>query len=239
VRIADAISELQIVEHRLHQLKIIDRDSAAILAAVRERLDARRREGAGGVWHYEISRDQPLTFTPVRINYDLRVDLFGQFSEPDRGVPQANHSITVRVWGLKKTCWFDPALDAPRLETLIDNGLGRRVMLRFRLDCAQANLDEPWFHMQFGGQQFGEEYFRLPQNFGVPRFTYYPMNLLLVCEFIVRHFFPAEFVELSEEPSWKRALRIAQQAYLRHYLAKIDDFDRNCETSFLAHCWTR
>lgn len=238
--IDDAINELLILEQRLYQCKLIDRDSAATLNAAQQKLASRKRQGVAGPWQYEIGTEAPLIFRPTtELKYRIMPDVFGQFSEPVDGVPQADHSITVRLWVLQKTCWFDQAMDAPELEQTIDTGLRRRVMLRFRLDCAHPKLDEPWFHMQFGGFQTGQEYFRLPENFSVPRFSYYPMNLFLACEFIIRHFFPSEYIAISSEPTWQRALRIAQRGYLQRYLRKIDSFDRNYESSFLDHCWSR
>lgn len=237
MNIDEAIIELTVLEHRLRK-NLLAESATATLETAKAQLQLLKNSDPDAPWSFEIPREQPLEFRPTRsINYSLMIDIFGQFSELLNGEPSSAHSITVRVWGLKKSCWFDSDLDATQLEKIISEGLRRRVMLRFRFDYAQPSLDEPWFHMQFGGQQTGQEYFRMPDNFGVPRFGYYPMNLLMTCEFVVRHFFPEEYDMVANEPSWRRALAIAQRAYLARFVTRIEDFDLEENHSFLQHCW--
>jgi hypothetical protein len=237
VSVDEAISELTVLEHRLRKTVLHD-SGAAVLQAARVQLELSKHTAPNAPWSFEIPRDQPLTFGPTtELNYALLVDLFGQFSEVVNGVPSSTHSVTVRLWALQKNCWFDEMLDAQELENTIENGLDRRVMLRFRFDYADPDLDEPWFHLQVGGQQTGEEYFRLPANFGMPRFSHHPLNLLMACEFIIRHFFPDKYDAIANEASWRHALAVAQRAYLTRFLLKVEEFDIEEPISFLHHCW--
>lgn len=242
----DVITELATLDGRLSAAGLIETQGRlalqnAIAALKAQKSAARRPARVAALWSFAIPRESPLEFRATakkEIKNELRVDLYGQFAAPVDGVPNSDHSITVRVWALKESVWFNDELDSPSLRQSIASGLNRRVMLRFRFDYAPPDRNEPWFHLQIGGQQAGKEYFRLPDNFGVPRFHHYPMSLLTACEFVIRHFYPGAYDSVGNEPNWRAALKKSQQAYLKRFFARLEAFDQgDCGASFLAHCW--
>lgn len=235
----EMIQELRVLRDRLVQAALIEGTAHDALARALATLEAQKARGTQRPWSFSIPSETPLLFRKTaksQVKYELMIDLYGLFSQPDNGVPTDRHHIVVRVWATKRNCWFNEHLDSAELDTLISNGLRRRVMLRFRFDYATPDLDEPWFHLQVGGQQSPDEFFRLPENLGVPRFHHNPMNLILACEFVIRHFYPEDYAAIASEPTWKGAIRTAQENYLERFLEKMRAFDT--AYSYLDHCWT-
>lgn len=236
----EMIQEAQTLEGRLRGQKLIDpQGSASIHNALSQLYEARSTRAP--TWTFQIDRDAPLSFretNPDYVKHKMKIDVYGMISQPNNGLPSGKHSIGVRVWCVDKNVWFNPDLDASDLETAIDTGLGRRVMLRFRFDYASRDVDEPWFHLQIGGQQRSSEFYRMPDNLGAPRFLHHPMNLVMACEFVVKHFYPEEYGSFIREPGVCHVVRVAQRAYLRRFLDRMKSYPDDCKPSYLDHMWS-
>ncbi len=239
MNVADAIRELVMIRERLSAVGVLEN---AGHAAVEDALRALRiqQKKRAAPWSYRIARERPLSLRltdPSIVKHRMSIDVFADISQPLRCVPQKKQSVTVRVWCHDRSLWHDELLDAADMEKQVERAGGKRVMLRFRFDHDDPDDDHPWFHLQIGGQQAGGELHRMPANLARPRFLHHPMNLLMVCEFVVRHFYPREFAMLANEPSWRIALCKAQTSYLPRYLAHHAAYDPSCNSSFLNHMW--
>ncbi len=110
-------------------------------------------------------------------------------------------------------------------------------MKRFHLDLRDKNtrLPEPLYHLHFGGIAEDDEYFWVPKTIGEPRFHYFPMDLVLLCEFILMNFFPVESKDLRESPEWKSLVRKSQDLYLKPYVQKLSEHLNNNNDALLGH----
>jgi len=234
-----AISELTVIRDRLDSVKVLAPQGHAAIENGLRVLKMQKKE-ARAQWQYEIGRDCPLAFRatdPKIVKHKMEIDIYGMLFQPSSGIPQGKQSITVRVWCLDKCLWYDSLLDAPAMEEQVVAVGGRRVMLRFRFDFDDPDDEHPWCHLQIGGRQMSSEHHRMPENLSRPRFIHHPMNLLMACEFVVRHFYPEALVPLSKEASWRHGLGVAQKGYLQRYLIRSAAFPRQCKSSFLEHMW--
>lgn len=235
-----AARELDVLKERLTRLQLITGSGQRALEDLQTSAKSKLSQGQMTDWTLKIEPDPPLEFRTTSLRSTrlrLQVDLYGELSAMRDGLPVGKHSITIRVWALEKRDWFDAKMDAPELVEAVENRLGRRVILRFRFDCGDLRSGDPCYHMQFGGQQEQDEYFRMSNRLELPRFQHSPMNLLLACEFVVRHFYPEDYKALSGERSWQDARTTAQRNYIWKFLRKIRTYEDDYETSFLEYCW--
>jgi hypothetical protein len=192
-------------------------------------------------WTLDIPPTRPLLFVPTTVGgHRFIVDMFCLITQPDAsGVPAAGHNIAVRVWTDDMDLWFRPGVDADVLGQAIIDGAGRRVMLRFHFDYANPRQAGPRHHLQIGGVQHGAEHCWFPSGLDVPRFCHHPVSLVMACEFVIRSFYPATYVNLSQEPTWRRAVARAQLAYLEPYyeLQGTTVDPKDLERSYLDRMW--
>ncbi len=225
--------ELNVINSRLRG--ILDEDGKRALAQaifdIEKQMKTRRPKARKGKrskpspWRLEIPFGAPLRFVPTIVNQDVRhrlyLDIACQITEPLDGVPTLEHSICVRVWTDDRTLSFREAHDSDYLQSRIEEAGGRRVMLRFHFDFANAGQPGPKHHLQIGGTQQENELCWLPENLRVPRFCHHPLSLLMACEFVVKTFYPDEYIKLKlrDEASWRGAIATAQGSYLTSYYA--------------------
>ena len=243
MNIDDVIREVETLQTRLQRARVLERAGPEVLSTALESLHVQKGRRKAD-WVLKIDREEPLQFRRTcakRVKYDMAVDLACEISPPQEGIPCGKHGLVVRVWCFEKSVYFDPKLDSLELGEEIETGQGRRVMHRFRFDYACGDSppkgEEPWFHLQIGGQQRSNEFFRMPDNLGVPRFHHYPMNLAMTCEFVVRHFYPEAYDALVDEPSFRCVLKAAQSTYLPPYLDRVKSYRVDSGDSFLSHLW--
>ncbi len=173
-------------------------------------------------WRLVISPTNPLAFRTTEgdrlVNHRLEVDLACSITQPGaNGLPASDHNIAVRVWSTDPAMCFRAERDAEALRDQLE-ARGRRVMLRFHFDLANAKQEGPRHHLQIGGKADTADYQWLPDNWKLPRFVHLPVNLVLACEFIARTFYPSTFARHSQEPTWTHAVRTAETAYLFPFL---------------------
>ena len=239
MNIDHVIREVETLRKRLQGAGVLERGGPDVLGDALESLNVQKHRRRAD-WLLVIDREEPLQFRRTcakRVKYDMAVDLACEISPPRHNTPSGKHALVVRVWCFQKSVYFDPNLDSAGLGEEIETGQGRRVMHRFRFDYARPNLGEPWFHLQIGGQQMPDEFFRMPDNLGVPRFHHYPMNLAMACEFVVRHFYPEAYDDFAAEPSFRHVLKTAQSTYLPPYLKRVRSYRLDSGDSFLDHMW--
>ncbi len=218
----DLLLELSVIRYRLATLLDAGgRDTIALAeATMRKQVPTPSTHGGKKKpktpprWTFEISPQAPLSFQPTEVGgHRYFIDAFCRMSQPDdTGLPAAGHTICVRVWSEDASLCYREHLDAATLRAC-----GRRVILRFHFDHANARQPGPRHHLQIGGGQQGAELSWFPENIKVPRFCHHPVSLLMACEFIVRTFFPNYYNDIAEDGVWRGALAKAQAAYLAPY----------------------
>jgi hypothetical protein len=194
-------------------------------------------------WNITISKENPLKF---KLSDDcgckLHVDLFcriqGEF-KPRRfdDVTFKSYSVVFRIWSHDKDISYRNEWDAAELEQKLHKQEWKRVVKRFHLDLRDKNtrLPEPLYHLHFGGIAEDDEYFWVPKTIGEPRLHYFPMDLVLLCEFILMNFFPAESKYLREGPEWKSLVRKSQDLYFKPYLEKLSAYLEDSNDTLLGH----
>ena len=224
--IRDAMSSI-ITEPSRHVLTTVIADliSQRDLAIKSPKKTRKAQKAEKPPWKLVILPETPLSFRNTEneavIKHRLEVDLACSLSEPDaKGIPRGEHNIAVRVWSTDSALCFREDIDAESLRAPI--GIqGRRVMLRFHFDLANKDQQGPRHHLQMGGKGMTADYHWLPDNWKLPRFLHFPVNLALVCEFIGRTFYPDGFRRISQEPTWRHAVKAAEEAYVFPFLSAL------------------
>jgi hypothetical protein len=249
MKIEEAIQEVETIRDAMSSIIAAGSQHviSGVLADLREqkkKCDALPRRAARPPWTVTIKPTQPLLFVgtddEVAVKHNLEVDLACSISQPDKsGIAMGEHNIAVRVWSKDGATYFRDALDAASLRDSLD-AQKKRVMLRFHFDLCNKDQEGPKHHLQIGGKGQPSEYAWLPENWKLPRFAHFPVNLALVCEFVGRTFFPKAFQRIAEEPTWKNAIMTAERAYLLPFLTAIPyvsvDAKRH-KATFLSWVW--
>ena len=168
-----------------------------------------------GKWTFSIPPENPLTFKKNDCN--LQVDISGEIEGVNERI--IKQSINLRIWSFDENICYREKIDAPEIKDKLEYLGWKRVILRFHFDL--KNLDEenlePLFHLHVGGRQGDEENCWLHEKISVPRFSHPPMDLILLCEFILMNFFPEEYRNLKEDPEWVSLIRKSQEIFLVPY----------------------
>jgi hypothetical protein len=168
-----------------------------------------------GEWTFSIPPEKPLTFR--RNDCNLQVDVYGEI----RGVYEqiTKQNINLRIWSFDRDICYRKEIDAPEVKNKLKYLGWKRVILRFHFDLKNSDEEnlEPLFHLHVGGRQRDEENCWLHEKIPVPRFSNPPMDLVLVCEFILMNFFPEEYRNLKEDPEWISLIRKSQEIFQMPY----------------------
>jgi hypothetical protein len=200
-----------------------------------------------GKWSFSISHDYPLRFCPCDLNgYKIQVDfsciiegIIPSLSKKDISILDTieKYNVLIRVWSLEEKLSFRNKVDSESLRDMIQLNDHRRVILRFHIDKKVPNvqIEEPFFHMHFGGLAQDDENAWYPQNIDPPRFHFFPLDLILATEFILINFFSIKSYKLREDPEWKSIVITAQEIFLKPCITKYFHFVNDNSNSFLNH----
>ena len=167
-------------------------------------------------WKYEISIETPLSFRKDSTGQGLEIDVFGYIEGIFERTLMLDHCITVRLWTFDRRLAINERLDSPALISLLEDNSFRRVVLRFRFD--KGTGQEFAYHIQIGGYgRTPDEHCWYPSTLDIPRFPFFPMNLFLVCEFILANFYPHEWYKLRDDQVWQDIICRAQQCMLNYF----------------------
>jgi len=194
-------------------------------------------------WSIIIPKENPLKFKlSDDCGFILHVDLFCRIK--GEAVPRRFdtvtfklYSVVFRIWSHNKDVSYRSEWDANELKDKLSKQEWKRVMKRFHIDLRDKNssLPEPLYHLHFGGIAEDDEYFWGPKTIGEPRLHYFPMDLVLLCEFILMNFFPVESKDLRESPEWKSLVRKSQDLYLKPYVQMLSEYLSNNNDTLLGH----
>lgn len=184
--------------------------------SLRECLQRRRRRPIE--WRFQIPIEHPLTFIEndvddCRLQIDIACEIEGI------GDNIKKQSVLLRIWCWDKNISYREGIDAVELKNKLESLGWKRVMLRFHFDLrdAKAKKPEPLYHLQVGGIPEDNENCWFPKQIKVPRFPYPPMDIILLCEFVLVNFFHKKSEELRKKPEWKSFIRKSQEVFQKTY----------------------
>jgi len=193
--------------------------------SLREMLQ-RRKKGKPVEWEFSISN--PLTFKFNDVS-KLQVDVSCEIKGEGEDIKKQN--IIIRVWSFDDKICYRQSIDATELKNKIEKEGGRRVMIRFHIDQKASKAPEPLYHIHMGGIPEDSENYWFPKQIKVPRLPYYPLDLILLCEFILVNFFYEDSETLRKKPEWIALVKKSEKLFLRPYLTEsIDHIDNSEET---------
>lgn len=192
-------------------------------------------------WGYHIDPVRPLRFTASRANKgaELTVDLFCDIRWKANAAPETQ-DICLRIWSDDSNCTHRENWDAKTIaDVLSDPNRTRngRVMLRLHFDKANQNQEGPEYHLQFGGKQQPDELHWFPKVIDLPRFVYQPMDIVLACEFVAANFYPEEYQNFKEDPTWHGVVRNSQASLLQSYYEQCLKTIKDEKQSLLVSLW--
>lgn len=206
--------------------KILESDAPQVLSAAEQRMklaksqhDTRisRSDLQAEPWGYSIDPDRPLRFATVTVDgIRLRVDLIARVLWNADESQAESIDVTIRVWALQRHIAYRDQLDAPIINELFDNQLGR-VMLQFHFDKANPGQTGPMYHMQMGGNPHGNKLSWFHPSIPVPRIPCPPMDLVLATQLIAMNFFPYEYEHMKKDPNWIGVIRKSQSEFWQPY----------------------
>jgi hypothetical protein len=177
-----------------------------------------KRKKTPAIWRFSIPLQHPLVFRLAEVDgFRLQVDIACDIE--GCGDDIRKQSVVLRVWSLDENVSYREQLDAIRLKEILGACGWKRVILRFHLDRRdlRARKLEPLFHLQVGGTARDEENCWLHRSIDVPRFHHPPMDIVLLCEFILVNFFDKESENLRKNPEWRSLVRKSQDIFQRDY----------------------
>jgi len=195
-----------------------------------------------GRWSLSISPNYPIKFrNKVQVDFSCHIEgivpKLRNRIKNSASVFFEKYNILIRVWSLEDKLSYRKGIDSDTLiENIIENDM-RRVILRFHIDkrVPGTQIEEPLFHMHFGGLAQGNEIAWFPKNIDVPRFIYFPLDIILATEFILLNFFSIESYRLREDPEWKSIVISAQEIFLKPCVSQYFNFINNDSSTFLTH----
>jgi len=164
-------------------------------------------------WSYKVNASTPLKFKPIYDSY-LAYEIFPVIYLD----VEVDDSLTASNIPPFKTLVV--TLEVKRLSDL-------HIIYRAHFDLANKEGDPPayqpgpLYHVQFGGHSPGGDRasdFRLK----IPRWTYPPMDLILVCETIVANFYPDKWNKLKGQRGWLEYIKQSQELCYSRYFEKVD-----------------
>lgn len=249
MNLEQAIKEIETIRDTMSS--ILASESQPVLSAVLADLNNQKsrraslgRKAPKPPWTIKIQPTRPLMFigtdSEAVVKHNLEVDVCCSLTEPDKsGTAQGEHLIAVRIWSKDDAVYFRDELDAEALRAPL-SAQRRRVMLRFHFDLGNKDQEGPKHHLQIGGKGESTDYAWLPDNWKLPRFAHFPVNLALVCEFVGRTFFPKAFARIAQEATWRNAVMTAEKTYLLPFLKELPYVTVNADrhkNTFLSWAW--
>ena len=219
MRIDEYPKYLEILAQYKYVGKYLEPSSSNIIfEAANQIRESLKRSRDTAKWKLVISYEDPLTFLITDMDgYKLQIDTSCELEGIGTEIKQ--QKILLRVWSCDEKISYREGIDAPELKERLEGLDWKRLMVRFHLDLRNPDVKkpEPLYHLQIGGTPRPDEYCWFPKKLEVPRFPYPPMDLILLCEFILANFFPEGSEDLRKNPEWKSLVRHSQDFFLKPY----------------------
>ncbi len=103
-----------------------------------------------------------------------------------------------------------------------DHHHGKKIF-EFRIDQKNSTAQEPWHHLHIG-------------ELDEPRFPFPPMDIILLCEFILVNYFPKHSKNLREDLAWKHLVICSQNIFQKEYFNVCwNCIENNTDTTLMEH----
>jgi len=158
-----------------------------------------------GRWGYSTTKSEYIEFRKVKEKKagEINIKLFGKFKVKK---DQSNDLIIEEMN-------FD-------FETYRLNG---EPVQRWHFDKAEPNCHEPIYHLHSGGS-WNSTVERPKELLDGPRWLCKPMDLILVCEYIIAIFFPDDWKKIKCCPIWKAMVHDSENCFLKPYYETISEY---------------
>jgi hypothetical protein len=195
-------------------------------------------------WGISIDRQNPLIFCMndfenSKLYVDVTCDIQGIVDSPTAEKTKiTKYNIELRIWSQNKETSFRKGLDSNDLQSQLESQNWKRVMLRFHMDIRNSSAirsPEPICHLHAGGDSEDHECCWMPKELDVPRFYHYPMDIVLLIEFVLTNFFPEKSECLRNDPEWISIIRDVQDFYLRTYMTNLCRYLNREQNTLLGH----
>ena len=221
--------------------KELGEKQSAILSETANKFKECYKKGKSGKfsWEIEISPKSRMFFPihkspglPFDGYIDLTCKMKGQANFEDSVMKFEEYNVLIRVWSTDKEISYRDEIDSPKIKDKLEKKGWCRIIFSFRIERknASAKIPEPMYHLHFGSKEEKEECYWFPDKFHVPRFCHFPMDLILLCEFIMANFLPDETEDLRQKPEWKSFIVDSQQLCIKPYVEKMIEslsYDKN------------
>lgn len=99
----------------------------------------------------------------------------------------------------------------------------REIVFRFRIDQKNSKAKEPWHHLHIG-------------KFDEPRFPFPPMDVILLCEFVLINYFQKDSEDLRKDGGWKNLVIYSQNIFQKEYFNVCRNcIENNTDTTLIEH----
>ena len=213
---------------------------------IKAMVNSPRRNKGPIAWKISLTRGRPLTFKEssegrFKLHIDLSCEIEGNVDSLNSDqITITKYNVSVRIWSHQKEISYREGIDDPKLERELGNRNWRRVISRWHMDLREFNTrkPEPLYHLHFGGRTEDNEYCWIPEKLEEPRFCCFPMDIVLLCEFILVNFFPEESANLRKKSEWKKLVQKSQHLYVKPYFEQLKKFLNNDSDTLLGHLST-
>jgi hypothetical protein len=223
---------------------IVNPSSISRLQLVSDTLnDLSDQDGRNIKWEIRIPRTDPLKFKEfIRNGYRLEVQLNCEIkgtapSLDSNEVTIDEYKVEIWIRSLDKDLSFRPDFDSKKICQQLSKRDWRRVILSYHMDRrgASAKVFEPIYHLHAGGRLAEQEYCWIPKDLEEPRFYFFPLDIILLCEFILVNFEPEKHDELRKTPEWRNQVIRSQNLYLKPYISKFYKYLEDNNYTLLNH----
>jgi len=96
-------------------------------------------------------------------------------------------------------------------------------IFKFHIDKKIPEKQEPWHHLHIGGND-------------EPRFPFPPMDIILLCEFILINYFPKDSEKLRKDRGWKELVIYSQNTFQKEYFQQCGNcIENNKDSTLMEH----
>lgn len=230
---------LEMLSQRSYIGKYLAPGSREILCERAKLLEQQRQRRRGRQplnWRIFIAKEHPITFIKNIVDdYKYQVDISCEIE--GQGDDLVKYNILLRVWSCDEKISFRDDIDAIVLKTKLEQVGWKRVILRFHFDLRNqgTKIPEPLYHLHVGGIPKDDEHCWIPKQIKVPRFPYPPVDIILLCEFVLVNFFSQESGDLRKTPQWKSLVRKSQKLFQKPYFEKCIHFLKDNNDTLLGN----
>lgn len=200
-----------------------------------------KRGGRDIRWRIQIPQTDPLKFKEFekkgnRLEVQLNCDISGRVDSLDSDELEIDeYKIEIWIRSLERALSYRPDYDSKKICQKLSKNDWKRVLMSFHMDRKSpgAKIFEPIYHLNAGGRLDEQELCWIPRDLEEPRFYFFPLDLILLSEFILLNFQADKYDELRKTPEWRKQIICSQNLYLKPYVYQFWKCLENNNTTLL------